>query len=139
MEDVDALYEIRLEFKAPPNKLPFLGIRFPDWYSAGQTNKDMIDEHKKSEFIMTLEPVLNKINIKLCIDSPHRVWHYYRVSYDPGKLHLFMAIPTARWTFGHIFEHKGKDKIARTTPHNNIFSVKIRTLHIAEDGSWSGG
>lgn len=138
MDDVDALFEMRLDFKAPANKPAFIGIRFPDWFSAGQTNKDMIDEYKGKEFSLTLAPVRDKINLKLTVDSPHRVWKYLQIKYDPGKLHLFMAIPTASWTFGHIFEHKGRDQIARTTPHNNVFSVKVRFIHVSEEGNWAG-
>lgn len=124
---------MELELKVPKDKLPFIGIRFNDAFAAVHTNKEMVELYRKHNFTMTAEYAGGRLNIRIAIDSPLRIWHYNGVKFDKSKLQIFMALPTKQWNFGHVIDVNGRDQVIRTIPKNEVFSVRIQDFRVHEE------
>jgi hypothetical protein len=126
---------MELIFKIPPNRLPFIGIRYTE--NQGRlphiTNRDLIDLPKDTEFEISI--VLSedgKCLLYLICQDPFSRRKYEDLRIDEHQLKVFKNyIKTNNCTsvnFGHVIKKFDHDKLVQTQPGMKNFVLRINSL-----------
>src|ERR1700739_3329954 len=122
----------RLVFKHTTGKPPFIGIRFEDVSKAETLNVDLIQSYKTLEYFITIEPLGNKVQLRLCSDEPVIMRKYDNLEYDVSSLKDFIKSKANHkmFNFGHIIRSYQYDVPAKTRGNSEIFVLKVVDVKI---------
>lgn len=122
-----------LVVKIPKGKLPFLGVCYNIKLYNPRENEDLIRDpkYKGAEYILELEVIRNKINLKLICEEHIIIRHYYSISFDGEELKRWRQLTKGKkeFNFGHVTRENEKDVIM-TTPWRKPIVFRVTDLRI---------
>jgi len=135
MHEEEIKNRMELVLKLPENKPPFLGILFDDSYQACTINKNAVNNYHTSTYHLVLEPMGDKLNLRLTCDSSGLNHLYENVRYNPEKLlkFIYMTKGCNQFNFSHLIRKDGKDTVVKTLSNQRLFVLKIYNLSVNEE------
>lgn len=119
--------EMKLIFKRPDNKPPFVGLEFSSEFDAERTNKVAINNYNTHDYVLVLEPKGDTLDI-LLTTKEGIIRHWYRhVKYHPTQLHQFLASTkfTEKYNFSHIVTDNNKHKVVHSCACHRLWVLKV--------------
>ena len=124
----------QLVFKHTTGKPPFIGIRFEDISKAETLNADLVQKYKTLEYFITIEPLGNKLQLRLCCDEPLIMRKYDGLEYDGSSFRDFIKDKGNYkvFNFGHIIRSYAYDVPAKIRSRE-MFILKVVDVKIIYD------
>ncbi|MGZ3900215.1 MAG: hypothetical protein ACXVNM_07495 [Bacteroidia bacterium] len=123
-----------LVLKIPAGKPPFIGVLFSgdDLYRPAKLNAGWVNNYQNSNYKLFLEPVKDKINLRLLEDSIGCNCVYQGLKYNPEQLFKFLALTknAREIKFGHIVPKQDGYAIVKTITNNRNFVLRIDQLKL---------
>lgn len=124
--------QVELELKFPPDKPPFIGIRFENVFKASSLNKDLVENHNHVAYKFVIEPTGLFAKIRLIGDNSFQTREYLNISYKPEQIKKLLRIGR-QCKFGHIIQIEGEDKPVKTSITYKLFVLMIGEIRVVQE------
>jgi hypothetical protein len=124
---------MRLVFKLPKNKLPFIGVTFESEYVARTLNRHLVNEHKNANYEIRLEPTMDdKLLLTLICHTIGFTYSYEPAYFNRNDFSLFLhhTHPKSSVNFSHVIYKGGKECVPYTLDGGQLFVLGIASFRL---------
>lgn len=124
---------MKLIFKLPANKCPFIGILFSneELFKGEKLHAEIVEKYGHCTYTITLEQTTSNLNLRLICQETVSVYFYDHLDFDYEKLKswLYLTKNHKEFTFGHVCSTLDKHIIITSQPGRKKFFVKVNGLN----------